>query len=186
MRTKTPQEKKALSLEKDRRNSYGGNDKASRKSIPKHKAGVNRVYRRKVGSILMKAELATDLDAVAQVEADVKSVGRIDWKKWPDAPLGEMISRNLESREAHAGRGKSERKKVREFLEELEIDVEQLEPDRWRASVASYPGITAFGNTRESSIEKLKHLAYVAKRNELGSDIRVQIDGEFITPTLSK
>ncbi len=186
MRTKTPQEKKALSLEKDRRNSYGGNDKASRKSIPKRKAEVNRVYRRKVDSILKNTETAVDLDAVADVGEDVKSIGRIDWKKDPDEPLGEVIARNLESREIHAGKGKTARKKTRTFLEELDIRVEQIEPERWIASVAEHPAITAFGSSKERATEKLLHLAHVAKRNELGANMRVQIDGEFITPTLSK
>jgi hypothetical protein len=44
---KSPQEKKALSYAKDRRNAYGENDKASRKAIPLRKAGENRQDRRK-------------------------------------------------------------------------------------------------------------------------------------------
>ena len=42
----SPQEKKELSLQKDRRNAYGENDKASRKNIPRAKARVNRANRR--------------------------------------------------------------------------------------------------------------------------------------------
>jgi hypothetical protein len=42
----SPQEKKRMSLDKDRRNVYGENDKASRKNIPRAKARVNRVNRR--------------------------------------------------------------------------------------------------------------------------------------------
>lgn len=34
-----PQEKKALSYARDRRNGYGENDKSSRKAIPARKAG---------------------------------------------------------------------------------------------------------------------------------------------------
>lgn len=40
---KTPQDKKALSYAKDRRNTYGENDKSSRKAIPARKAGESRV-----------------------------------------------------------------------------------------------------------------------------------------------
>jgi len=39
---KSPQEKKTLSLQKDRRNSYGNNDKAARTAIPLRKALENR------------------------------------------------------------------------------------------------------------------------------------------------
>jgi hypothetical protein len=45
VRRTTPQEKKRLSLEKGRRNTYGENDKASRKNIPRAKARVNRAHR---------------------------------------------------------------------------------------------------------------------------------------------
>ena len=44
-RRRTPQEKKQISLEKDRRNVYGEHDKASRKAIPAAKARVNRANR---------------------------------------------------------------------------------------------------------------------------------------------
>jgi hypothetical protein len=37
-RLRSPQEKKALSYELDRRNAYGQNDKAARKAIPLRKA----------------------------------------------------------------------------------------------------------------------------------------------------
>jgi len=43
---KSPQEKKRLSLRKDRRNTYGENSKASRKAIPRHKKAQRRAARR--------------------------------------------------------------------------------------------------------------------------------------------
>ena len=36
VKRKSPQEKKALSYAKDRRNTYGENDKSSRKNIPRN------------------------------------------------------------------------------------------------------------------------------------------------------
>jgi hypothetical protein len=42
---KTPQEKKRLSLEKDRRNVYGENDNVSGKNIPRDEARPPGVYR---------------------------------------------------------------------------------------------------------------------------------------------
>jgi hypothetical protein len=44
-RAKTPQEKKVLSYQKDRRNTYGESVHGARKAIPQRKAWVNRSYR---------------------------------------------------------------------------------------------------------------------------------------------
>src|SRR4028119_181715 len=46
MERKTPQEKKRLSYAKDRRNTYGENDKSSRKNIRRRKRHPNRSNRR--------------------------------------------------------------------------------------------------------------------------------------------
>jgi len=45
MKKLTPQEKKELSYERDRRNVYGRSPHASRKAIPLHKALRNRANR---------------------------------------------------------------------------------------------------------------------------------------------
>jgi len=45
-RVRSPQEKKRLSLDRDRRNDYGENSKASRKNLPKKRAKKNRALRR--------------------------------------------------------------------------------------------------------------------------------------------
>jgi hypothetical protein len=80
----TPQEKKALSYAKDRRNTYGENAKASRKSIPLSKARAQRAVRRS--------------DKVA-IEASVEDVAltrpKPKWKKTPDKPLGEVVKGKL-------------------------------------------------------------------------------------------
>jgi len=186
MEKKTPQEKKVLSYAKDRRNNYGENDKASRISIPKRKAGVNRVYRRKVDEVLKLAKSATDINSITELEETAKNIKRIDWKKYPDAQLREVVEQKLENRRTHAGKGKTAKKITREFSENIGIEIEQLEPDRWMARSKEYPKLVAYADNQERATEKLKHLANVAMRNELGSDIRVQIDGEFITPTLMK
>lgn len=81
----TPQEKKVLSYQKDCQNSYGENDKGSRKSIPKRKALANRKIR-----LSGKADLKAEVDGR-------ESRGRLDqaiktkWKKVPDLPLGERL-----------------------------------------------------------------------------------------------
>lgn len=89
---KSPQEKKALSYAKDRRNVFGENDKASRKAIPARKASESRKVRRKARQTL------DVIDGTEEAKADViESSLRHDvertggWKKGPDAPLSEFI-----------------------------------------------------------------------------------------------
>ncbi|PEQ14365.1 hypothetical protein B2G71_01840 [Novosphingobium sp. PC22D] len=89
---RSPQEKKALSYLNDRRNTYGENDKASRKAIPARKAGENRKVRRKarqsVGVIDLVDEVTADV-VESSLRHDLERVG--GWKKSPDAPLSEFI-----------------------------------------------------------------------------------------------
>lgn len=79
----SPQERKALSLKKDRRASHGQNDKASRKLVPLRKAQANRKVRR-----LDKVALATLQDP----EEAALDRPKGDWQKWPDAALGDHIA----------------------------------------------------------------------------------------------
>jgi hypothetical protein len=83
-RPRSPQEKKALSLQKDRRNRYGENDKASRKAIPAAKARSHRIVRRADKQALADGEDA--LETVALVRC------KPHWRKVPDVPLGEVIA----------------------------------------------------------------------------------------------
>ncbi len=88
----TPQEKKQQSLKHDCRNCYGENDKSSRKSIRRRKAMVNRSFRRKV-----RQSLLDSIDDPDSLNGNVNSVGRTDWKKAPDKPLGEHLRNELVS-----------------------------------------------------------------------------------------
>lgn len=128
MKLKSPQEKKALSYDRDRRNTYGENDKGSRESIRKRKAGVNRVYRRKVNEVLEQVGPDIDVDAADVADGDAKNIRRPFWKKAPDEPLGVVVKRKIKRREDHAGKGKTARKAITEFLSKLEIETE-LETD---------------------------------------------------------
>ena len=85
---KTPQDKKALSYAKDRRNTYGENDKSSRKAIPARKAGESRKVRRKANQALTVVE-RLDEEAANIVESSLKQdVERVGgWTKSPDEPL---------------------------------------------------------------------------------------------------
>jgi hypothetical protein len=93
MRRKTPQEKKALSLAKDRRNTYGENAKASRKNIPLAKARVNRANRHLDRQLLDEALGAADETIEAKVENRVLGRRRKTWRKKADSPLGKVLER---------------------------------------------------------------------------------------------
>ena len=92
MARKTPQEKKRLSLAKDRRNTYGENSKASRKNIPRHKKDQNRVDRRAPTVALRGARGPRDPQLEDELEARAhRRRGRIAWRKQPDTPLGKVL-----------------------------------------------------------------------------------------------
>jgi hypothetical protein len=91
-KARTPQEKKQLSLKKDRRNVYGENAKASRKNIPKRKAQTHQEVRRKAKQGLENSLLQDE----ATGEVTLSTIGKPnlqkgDWRKWPDKPLGEVL-----------------------------------------------------------------------------------------------
>ncbi|WP_332645187.1 hypothetical protein [Aeromicrobium sp.] len=91
-RRRTPQEKKRLSLKKDRRNVFGENDKASRKSIPRAKSKVNRANRR-AESVALHGAIGPPDDAVDEaVEQKVLGKKRKVWRKWPDQRLGNYLA----------------------------------------------------------------------------------------------
>jgi hypothetical protein len=63
MARRSPQETKALSYAKDRRNDYGENDKSSRKNIRRNKRIPNRADRHRERQVLAAAtgcDVATD------------------------------------------------------------------------------------------------------------------------------
>ncbi|TMR94335.1 hypothetical protein [Nonomuraea basaltis] len=98
MKRRSPQEKKRLSYAKDRRNDYGENDKSSRKNIPRSKRAPHRANRRRTHQVLEAA--AGAVDQVAEETAEERLLVRRlkSWKKWRDAPLGEIIQKRLERR----------------------------------------------------------------------------------------
>ena len=102
---RSPAEKKALSYAKDRRNSYGENDKASRKSIPRSKAKGHRANRRKAARTLDRIETLDQDEAALAENAITTDLDRLKrWKKSPDQPLGDHIKRQDELRDYRAGR----------------------------------------------------------------------------------
>jgi hypothetical protein len=90
-------EKKRLSLELDCRNTYGENDKASRKSIPRGKQRQHQNDRRSAAQALQSISAATPEDEVVAAEllTKVRTVAskRNGFKKRPDEPLGIVLAK---------------------------------------------------------------------------------------------
>jgi hypothetical protein len=91
VKRKTPQEKKKLSYAKDRRNTVAESKSSARKSIRARRAIENRRYRRALNEKL-GAEFETSVPARA---AKLRKSG---WKKIADAPLGDVVKDNVQSR----------------------------------------------------------------------------------------
>ena len=91
MKRKTPQQKKAQSLAKDRRSTYGNNAKAARNAVPARKRQRSQAERR-----LAKQELDGAAHDETRADAMVDKVAlkrRKAWQKMADEPLGEVLAR---------------------------------------------------------------------------------------------
>jgi hypothetical protein len=104
---KTPQDKKRQSYEHDRRNTYGENQKSSRKNIPRSKQRSHQDERRSVRQVLgsVQGNIAGEVADEAQSRALIK--GRMKklrgFRKSPDRPLGEVVERRLRRQTAAPG-----------------------------------------------------------------------------------
>lgn len=90
-RSRTPQEKKALSLALDRRNVIAESQWGGRDAIAKRKQWVNQSHRKAVHQALSALSGTVPADAEC-VESDVANTKRHDWRKQPDVPLGEALA----------------------------------------------------------------------------------------------
>ncbi len=88
---KNPEEKKRLSLARDRRNRYGENSKSSRNSIARGKQRRHMDERRTSGEVLrrLKGNIHEDeaTDAEHLVKVRTTDSQRRGFKKQPDSPL---------------------------------------------------------------------------------------------------
>lgn len=150
MKRKTPQEKKALSYAKDRRNCYGESDKGSPVSIRRNKTCPKRAYRKNVNDILQSAIGAIDLENAEAIGVKAKEIKRRKWKKYPDRQLGKIIKERLEEKIA--------RRKFNNLFQNLVIEVEQETDGRWIAEIDELNGVLVCGETREEAITKVKTL----------------------------
>ncbi|MGI5182656.1 hypothetical protein ACQEVZ_41020 [Dactylosporangium sp. CA-152071] len=102
MARRSPQEKKALSYAKDRRNDYGENDKSSRKNIRRNKRHPNRADRHRSHQVLAAA--TGPASATASEAAETKLLAKKSmwltkrWRKDRDAPLADMLTCQLRRR----------------------------------------------------------------------------------------
>lgn len=94
-RVKSPQEKKALSLVRDRRNVFGENDKASRKNIPRARQRGHMKLRRGVKQALRAVRKEIDDQAPDDgwllLRGRAKVPGKRPFEKTRDLPLGIVI-----------------------------------------------------------------------------------------------
>jgi hypothetical protein len=97
MKRKTPQEKKRESYLRDRRNTYGENDKSSRKNIARNKRLRSRIERR-LGRTAFIAGAGLDAERADDVDWRLRKKRKLAWTKSPDAPLATALARKLERR----------------------------------------------------------------------------------------
>lgn len=103
----TPLEKKRLSLEKDFRDDYGQNDKASRRLVPLRKKQANRALRR--GD---KVDLMIDPE---QAENRLPKRTKSRWKKCSGQPLGASIKMKSERKSQRKNRKDKQSKQSKLF-----------------------------------------------------------------------
>lgn len=87
---KTPQEKKRLSYQHDRRDDYMESSKGSRKRIRWRKRWVNQTYRQSIKHILNAPIRKEETD---ELENQIAETRRPFWKKRPHAPFGLYLYR---------------------------------------------------------------------------------------------
>ncbi|WP_017586373.1 hypothetical protein [Nocardiopsis ganjiahuensis] len=106
-RRRSPQEKKFLSYQKDRRNNYGENDKSSRKNIARNKRRQARVPRRRAAEALAVTRGGLDADSCAEAQERIEGrrpTERWVWSKWRDATLAQDVLWKLGARVRAQGR----------------------------------------------------------------------------------
>ena len=109
---RTPQEKKALSYKKDRRNAYGESDKGARIAIPQNKARENRRRRKATKqplSILSRLHESVAEQIESSLISGVERKG--GWRKMRDLPLGEHLQHKLDKRAASVDAKKRRRER---------------------------------------------------------------------------
>ncbi len=100
---RSPQEKKQLSYDRDRRNTYGENDKASRRAIRRNKRHVNQANRRRDRETLAGSTGVRQPDAEDLTDERLHGRTRKRWRKSPDDTLRNVVARKLQRRQRFSG-----------------------------------------------------------------------------------
>jgi hypothetical protein len=109
-----PAKTKRLSLTRDGRPSYGENDKAARKAVPRLKAKRNRVFRHDQNVVLR--ELGPTPDSLNVGLIDDRAAGAVfrpAKRKVPDARLGTIVENSLRKRIVRIGRKRESQARIR-------------------------------------------------------------------------
>lgn len=130
---RSPEEKKHLSYSRDRRNTYGENDKSSRKNIARNKRVRHRAERRRESALLTAAVGPVDEEVEALIDERVTRRRRAGiWSKVPDTQLGLYVAYKLKQR---ADKGNSapetERARIEKVLRKTDIDGSELSNYVW-------------------------------------------------------
>ncbi len=107
MKKRSPQEKKKLSYERDRRNVYGEAPHGARKAIPLRKALRNRANRHSANKEINYQGPTPEVDLAAELESRIFHRAPQEWEKIPDAPLREVVAKKSRKRaimRKHGGR----------------------------------------------------------------------------------
>ena len=89
----TPQEKKELSYQKDRRYCYGNSPHGARKSVPSRKRSRNRANRRFVNLLWATIKGYVEVEHYDTVDSQTKHKTPNNWQKCPDESLKDNIAR---------------------------------------------------------------------------------------------
>ncbi len=96
---RSPQEKKRLSYDNDRRNAYGESDKGSRKTIPRLKRHVNKANRHHDRQTLLHSTGMRQPDTEDTTEDRLHGGKPKTWRKSPDETLRHAVARKLKRRQ---------------------------------------------------------------------------------------
>jgi hypothetical protein len=169
---KTPQEKKKLSYQKDRRNTYGESPHAARKSIPKNKRIQNRISRRAQEQALPSFPAPPDPEIGDRIETEIRRKKPAAWKKSPDRPLGEVVKADWEYRAEKQARAPQQRLIKRKRAEQKPVDPALLQQQLRELGELMEPFLSRFRDAlaeasrgRPKPLRKLSAAMRKAKRN---------------------
>jgi hypothetical protein len=125
---RSPQEKKRLSYERDRVNTYGQNDKASRSAIRRNKRIDERTLRRATKPLIKKIARAEDDTVNSDTRVSVATSKKLRhgrWRKIQDCPIGVLLDNRPMKRSDGADRKRT--RNVRDSVQAIAAIVSRHE-----------------------------------------------------------